>query len=266
MSYQQILKRSFVPLARWSYSRRQTRFDDQLTFSEAVGHYPDRNELYAYMHHFYLYHAPAELRRHREFFSRERRGFGEDALHAMWWLLLNEHRPKECLEIGVYRGQVISLWALIARLAGFACNVHGVSPFSAVNDDVSRYDGTIDYLRDVNQFFDHFGLARPTLVRALSTDESAVEFISSRRWDLIYIDGGHDFDTVLADYRLCSATLADGGLMVMDDSSLYSDYRAPLFAFAGHPGPSRVCRDYASNELTFLGSVGHNNVFTKRAS
>jgi hypothetical protein len=67
----------------------------------------------------------------------------------------------------------------------------------------------------------------------------------------------------LADYEACVANLADGGLLVMDDSSLYTEYRPPRFAFAGHPGPSRVVQERAMKELRFLGGVGHNNVFIK---
>jgi hypothetical protein len=37
----------------------------------------------------------------------------------MWFTLLCEFKPAQCLEIGVYRGQVVSLWGLIAKLSGF---------------------------------------------------------------------------------------------------------------------------------------------------
>lgn len=67
----------------------------------------------------------------------------------------------------------------------------------------------------------------------------------------------------LTDYLLCKDALADGGLLVMDDSSLNTDFIPPTFSFAGHPGPSRVVQERAMKELRFLGGVGHNNVFQK---
>jgi len=62
----------------------------------------------------------------------------------------------------------------------------------------------------------------------------------TQSWDLIYIDGNHDYEIVLADYLLCRDHLASGGLLVMDDASLGTSSNSLVFSFAGHPGPSRV--------------------------
>lgn len=245
------------------YSRPQMVFNTDLAFTQSATKFLDRNQLYAYLHHHFHYLCPEELRAHRAFFKKNQRGFGEDAFHAMWWLLLREFKPVSCLEIGVYRGQVISLWALIARHLGFACQVHGISPFTPIGDQVSIYREDVDYLKDTQEFFKSFDLPSPTLLRSLSTERTAREHISAGNWDLIYIDGGHDYEVVLADYKLCCAHLNSGGILVMDDSSLNTEYRPPLFSFAGHPGPTRVCQEHAMNELRFLGAAGHNNVFIK---
>ncbi|SIT43966.1 conserved hypothetical protein [Paraburkholderia ribeironis] len=251
-------------LQRKSFSHYRESFAEDLSFTEAVGKYPDRNALYAYMHHYLKYLAPEELREHRSYFSSHRRGFGEDAFHAMWWLLLREYQPRYCLEIGVYRGQVTSLVGLIAKLCAFECEVHGISPFSPAADTVSKYLKNIDYLEDTLASNRRFGLPDPQFLKALSTDTVAVQHIRSKVWNLIYIDGNHDYEVALADYTLCRDSLAPGGLLVMDDSSLYTDYRPAKFSFGGHPGPSRVVKELASSELRFLGGVGHNNVFSNR--
>ena len=245
-------------------ARTRERFGQNLTFSSASAHFSSRNELYAYMHHYFHNFCPRDVREHREYYTQEGRGFGEDAFHAMWFLLLREFQPKQCLEIGIYRGQVISLWALIARNSEFACDVHGISPFSSAGDEASVYLSEISYLEDTLLNHRHLKLPEPHLLRAFSTDPVALDQIRSRRWDLIYIDGNHDYEVALADYQVCRDSLASGGLLVMDDSSLFTDYKAPLYAFAGHPGPSRVVQEKAMKELCFLGGVGHNNVFVKR--
>jgi cephalosporin hydroxylase len=254
-------------IARWAeyrvYSRRRRAFSEDLSFSQATRKFADRNALHAYMHH-YLHHlAPPEIRGHRRYYKQGLRGFGEDALHAMWWTLLTEFRPRLVLEIGVYRGQVLSLWGLIAKLSGFSCEVHGISPFSPAGDGASRYLEDVNYYEDTLTSNRMFGLPEPKLVRAFSTEASALEHIMSHRWDLAYIDGNHDFEVAVADYKVCRDALEDGGLLVMDDSSLYTAYRPRAFSFAGHPGPSRVVNEFAMKELQFLGGVGHNNVFRK---
>ena len=101
------------------------------------------------------------------------------------------------------------------------------------------------------------------LVKALSTDPEAVAHIQSQPWDMIYIDGSHEFEIVLKDYRLCLENLRKGGILVLDDASLNTDYRLPSFSFAGHHGTSRLACEYADNEMEFLGAVGHNNVYKK---
>lgn len=246
-----------------AYSRRQKALSEALSFTEAAAKFADRNALHAYMHH-YLHHlASPEIQEHRKYYSQGMRGFGEDALHAMWWTLFREFRPRVTLEIGVYRGQVLTLWGLIARLNHFDCEVHGISPFSPIGDGVSRYLEDVDYYQDTLTSNSRFGLPDLQLLRAFSTDAKAIEYIKSHRWDLAYIDGNHDFEVVLADYQVCRDALVDGGILVMDDSSLYTSYRPSLFSFAGHPGPSRVATEWAMKELKFLGGVGHNNVFQK---
>ena len=251
------------PLQEKWYNRYQATLGRDLSFSEAARAYPDRNALHAYMHHYFRYLCPGEVRAHREYFRQDLRGFGEDAFHAMWWLLLREFKPGECLEIGVYRGQVISLWAVIAKLLGNTSSLHGISPFAAVGDSVGQYRSDIDYLTDTVHHFKRFNLSEPILIRSLSNDAKALEHIRGHAWDLVYIDGSHDYEVVLSDYRHCRDSLKAGGLLVLDDASAGTSFRPPLFSFAGHPGPSRVAAEVASKEMRLLGAVGHNNVFLK---
>src|SRR5690554_2499003 len=123
------LGRVFSKLQTRYYIRPQARFRTDLDFTQAVARFPDRNTLHAYMVYHFHHHCPEPIRAHRIYFTQEQRGFGEDAFHAMWWTLLREFRPHRCLEIDVYRGQVITLWALIGQLIGFDCKVNGISPF-----------------------------------------------------------------------------------------------------------------------------------------
>jgi len=210
------------------------------------------------------FHAflPQELRAHRDYFSRNSRGFGEDAFHVMWRLLFEEFKPRTFLEIGVYRGQTLSLAALLQRQFNCEGEVVGVSPFTSAGDTTSQYLSNLDYFEDTLKNFEHFSLPRPILVRAFSTDEAARAFITSRLWNCIYIDGNHDYEVARQDWECCSRHLGAGGVIVLDDSGLTTSYRAPLFATAGHPGPSRLAKEIKSEgRFIELLQVGHNRVF-----
>lgn len=205
-----------------------------------------------------------ELRAHREYFRQPRRnprGFGEDAFHVMWSALFRELKPASYLEIGVFRGQTISLAALLGRLQDQPCEVGGISPFSPAGDSVSKYAVGLDYYADTIANFDHFGLPHPRLFRGFSTDAGAVAFIRARAWDVIYIDGNHDYEIALADWRVCSESVRLGGIVVLDDSGLTTNYRPPPFATGGHPGPSLVAQEIDRARFEEVLQVGHNRVF-----
>lgn len=218
-----------------------------------------------YLHCFRYFHCrmPAKYKEHRAYFSAAGRGFGEDAFHVMWWLLFREFRPRLFLEIGVYRGQTLSLLSLLQQEHGISGEVVGISPFQPVGDRVSRYREDVQYLEDTQSNFTHFSLPQPTLLKAYSSDPVAVACIRSRSWDCIYIDGNHDYEVVKADWAVCSETLREGGLIVMDDSGLSSSYRPPIFSTGGHPGPSQVAQEVDPSRFREILQVGHNRAFLK---
>jgi methyltransferase family protein len=206
---------------------------------------------------------PEELRSHRAYFAQSRRGFGEDAFHVMWFLLFNEFRPTDFLEIGVYRGQVLSLASLLQSLTRQPGEIVGISPFESIGDSVSKYRRRIDYLSDTHANFAHFGLLEPTLFKAFSKDVATINLITSRPWDCIYIDGNHDYEIAKADWNVCSASIKPGGLIVLDDAALDTAFEPPIFATKGHPGPSRVAAEINRSEFEEILQVGHNRVFQK---
>lgn len=208
--------------------------------------------------------APQAIRDHRHYFSQQRRGFGEDAFHTMWWRLASEFRPTNFLEIGVYRGQVISLVALLAKLEGIDCKVTGISPFSPAGDSVSTYLSNLDYYQDTLENFRHFDIGEPKLLKAYSTDHVAVDLIESQTWDMIYIDGNHDYAIVLKDWQHCSQAIKPGGVIVLDDSGLGTAYKPPAFATGGHPGPSKLAGEIDPALFEEILQVGHNRVFQRR--
>lgn len=206
---------------------------------------------------------PVEFRQHRAYFDSNRRGFGEDAFHVMWDMLLKEFKPANFLEIGVFRGQVVSLVSLLSRCNKVACEVWGISPFSGSGDSTSSYRRDLDYYEDTLRNFDHFNLPHPKLLRASSTDPEALTLIASRAWEMIYIDGNHDYEIVAKDWEACSRSIKPGGIIVLDDSGLTTSYRSPAFAMAGIAGPSRVAKEIDRTRFREVLQVGHNRAFQK---
>jgi hypothetical protein len=233
-------------LADWSRSLR-----------DPTGYYLD---CFRYFHD----GLPEEVRVHREWFASARRGFGEDAFHTMWALLFGRWRIVDYVEIGVYRGQTLSLAALLQRRAGIKGNVTGISPFEAVGDSLSRYPQGIDYQTDTLANFAHFQLPPPRLIKAYSTDPEAVEVIRKGPWDCVYIDGNHDYEIVQADWKASSEGVRPGGLIVLDDAALGTDFEPPPFATKGHPGPSRLADEIDQGRFPEILRVGHDRVFQRR--
>ena len=183
----------------------------------------------------------------------------------MWFLLFRELRPRAFLEIGVYRGQTLSLAALLQRRLGIDGRVVGVSPFSTARDSLCSYRANVNYREDTLANFRHFDLEAPELITGFSTDEHAVDAIRSSAWDCVYIDGNHDYEVVRADWENAASQVRPGGIIVLDDSGLTTRFKAPAFAMKGLPGPSRLAAEVGKPPYTEILQVGHNRVFQHRA-
>ena len=243
--------------------RKISKFNYKLSPEEIKEQFKDRTTQYKYFHHYFWNISPDWLKKHRDYFSKDKRGFGEDAFHSMWYFIFNKFKPKQVLEIGVYRGQTISLFSLLANKFGFASEIHGVSPFTSAGDQVSEYLTNLDYENDVKTNFNYFKLPSPILYKGFSTDEEMIKIIESKQWDLIYIDGNHDYEVAKQDFEICSKQLNKNGLIVLDDASLHTDYKPPFYSTAGHAGPSKVASEIDHNDFEEILSVGHNRVFLK---
>src|SRR6266702_2654355 len=75
------------------------------------------------------------LKEHRDWVEKNQWGFGDRAFHYLW-LLVAHHLcsdapgdPPAVLEIGVYKGQVLSLLALCAMQLRASLELYAISPF-----------------------------------------------------------------------------------------------------------------------------------------
>jgi len=222
-----------------------------------------RNRSYAYFLCKYV-DLPRILKAHRRYFSKKQRGFGEDAFHAMWFYIFEKYRPVNILEIGVYRGQTLSLFGLLSGILDLDANIVGVSPLSQSGDEFSSYID-IDYEMDIRKNFKHFNLDAPVLLKGFSKEIKIIDYINTNSWDLIYIDGSHHYDDVAIDLKTAFHALKDGGLIVVDDSAVNTNYTPSFYSTRGHSGPSDAIDDFLLDHDDFfeLLAVGHNRCFVK---
>jgi hypothetical protein len=205
----------------------------------------------------------------------------------MWWLILLDlasrvDRPR-LLEIGVYKGQVLSLWARIAEQEQIPVQLVAISPF--VGNPLPRsvwvrrlkwlisrsfrescrtgnFYEQEDYEAIVRSLFDHFGLRFDTVqvCRGYSTDPEIRAELADCQFDLIYIDGDHTFEGASSDVRWCAPRVAPNGYLVMDDASFF----LPGTTFwKGYEEVSKAADLVPGFEFENILNVGHNRVFRK---
>jgi len=184
-------------------------------------------------------------------------GFGERSFLWLWKLIIDEMPDKfKFLEIGVFRGQVIALARLLADRDKKAATITGITPL----DSTGGHWGS-DYASDIRYLHDYFKLQQPTIIKGLSTDEGVVR-IAKDEYDIIYIDGGHEYEVAKSDIINYSPMVKEGGYLVIDDCA--NKYDLPYGYFRGIESVSRAVDEVLPNEqFKEIFSVVHNRVFQR---
>lgn len=227
-----------------------------------------------------LTNAVPGLRIHRDYVEANEWGFGDRSFHMMWAILLDDiRRGRKCiqaLEIGVFKGQVLSLWHLIGRLLGVDVHSVGISPFRGSEaekgsettlDELRRaqsYYEDSDYYQDVLQIFRDFALntGHVSLLPGLSQDDDVVRQISNRVFDIVYIDGDHRLASVRHDLKTFQRFVRLGGYLVVDDAAL--DLPGSIF-WKGLPSVTTALSELDWSVFQNKFNVGHNRVFQRIA-
>lgn len=229
------------------------------------------------------------LREHRDWFEERKFGFGDRAFHYMWLLILKDVARRsgwrlDLLEIGVFKGQVISLWSLIAKRLNRDTAIVGITPLSGkpplarglhrlrmTFDRTYREDAIVgnlhhasDFRSDIWTVFRHFELesANLAIIPGLSQDKAVWSQVSDRVFDVVYIDGGHRYDEVSADLAMYAPLVRPSGYLVVDDAAFFQP--GTLF-FKGFEGVSRAANELSAEEWVNVLNVGHNRIFQRRA-
>lgn len=193
-------------------------------------------------------------------------GFGEVAFSWNWKLLVDD-MPNHFnfLEIGVYKGRVLSQIGLLTKLANKTSKIYGITPLSTAGDKYCEYV-KCSYLNEISVNFKKFNDTTDTLtiLNGFSQEQHILNIIKNmEQFNIIYIDGSHNYDDVCNDIKNYIPYLKVGGYLVIDDASLYIDN--PHGMFLGHADVGRAINDTipAFKNIKELYAVGHNRVWKK---
>jgi len=193
-------------------------------------------------------------------------GFGEDAFCWNWKLLVDAMPPTfSCLEIGVYKARTLALIDMYSKACSKKAMLYGITPLTNAADKYSQYPNE-DYEQAILSNFTKMGasIENMSILQGYSTDNSILATAKTLEpFDILFIDGCHDYDVVCKDIVNYIPMLNVGGYLVMDDASLF--LKNPFGRFLGHEDVARAIRDKIDSDtrLTHMYAVGHNRVWKK---
>lgn len=205
---------------------------------------------------------------HREYVEKNNLGYGEKPFHVIWReIVKSQNNNFKFLEIGVYKGQVLSLIKLLSNFFNKESIMYGVTPLNTLGDKYTKYDD-IDYVNTIEALFNNFNLdfkKDETLIVGCSQDELIKNIIKSKGiFDVVYIDGCHNYDCVVSDIELMLEITKKDSIIVFDDASCFKVTNREN-AFMGHLDVCNAIRDRIENNDTFdeIICVGHNRIFKR---
>ena len=231
--------------------------------------------------------ADSRLAAHRRHVEQHQLGFGDPAFHSMWRLLLQAAAARfgtvRALEIGVFKGQVISLWSLLAQEYRLDVRISALGPLAGQPMPRSRvlnklrhwlsprfreqvHSGNFyppeDYEGIIRNLFQAFSLDfnTVTLHRGFSTDPALLEKLAGETYEIIYVDGDHTYEGAMHDFTRFGPKVVPGGWLVADDAGC--ELPGTVF-WKGHESVSRAARELPALGFTNVLNVGHNRVYQR---
>lgn len=210
------------------------------------------------------------LSEHRHFIEKGQFGYGEKQFHYVWDKLFSVMPDDfKFLEIGVFQGQVLSLMSLLNKVSGKKGTIAGVTPLGKEGDQYQTHPD-IDYKARIRELFLAFSLPSPDIYRGQSFDPRIQTLVrADGPWDIVYIDGCHDYPVVMDDLRTYSIMVKQGGYLVVDDAANNKRIPRKLVPqdWFGLADVSRAVDEYIDGHPSWLevACVGHLRVFKRRA-
>ena len=203
------------------------------------------------------------LNEHRTFVEQNAFGFGERSFQYLWKLIVDEMPSSfSFCEIGVFRGQILSLIQVLASRTGRKVERYGITPL-----DTSGGVWESNYEEDIKRIHDYFFIPKDyTLYVGSSTDKKIIEeaYLTSP-YDILYIDGDHSYEGCLSDLENYGRFVRRGGFLVIDDAC--TEMHQPWGYFQGIKEVTEATLIYISknmDEWEFVGNCVHLRVYRRK--
>ena len=229
------------------------------------------------------------LARHRKHVQENQLGFGDAAFHALWLRLLEAAAQRfgevRALEIGMFKGQVISLWSYLGLSLGLKLRISAVTPlkgqpmprsrilnwlryrldaaFRERIDNGNFYED-VDYEGVVRRLFADFGADFDSVrvYRGYSSDPKVLGDLRGETFHLIYVDGDHTYLGARHDLTEYGPKVVPGGWLVVDDAGC--DLPGTTF-WKGHRAVSDAVKVVPEMGFRNVLNVGHLRIFERNA-
>ena len=188
----------------------------------------------------------------------------------MWFLLIKE-MPLDFkfLEIGVFKGQIISLVSMLNFFHSKNGKVFGITPLSKSGDKYATHPD-INYYEAIQFIYSQFNLDGNDLsiIEGFSNNQNVINMAEKEGpFDLVYIDGSHDYEVVCSDIINYSKMIKKGGYLILDDASCNLNIPDGLIRlnWRGLPDVCRAVSDTIEKDINFdhCFAIGHNRIFQK---
>lgn len=140
-----------------------------------------------------------------------------EAVQALHDLAAKTPKTQAIVEIGVYRGRT-TCWLAAGAQSGKGAHVYGIDPWDLPEHEPFKPKFAMSKQREIAEAYvaetghaDHV-----TYIQDFST-EVARTWHHGGKVGLLYVDGDHCYDGVLADWAAWSPHLARGAVVVWDD-------------------------------------------------
>ena len=211
-----------------------------------------------------------ELKKYRDWIEQNVYGFGEREFHFLWYLILlcfkekNNGENIKLIELGVFRGQILGAWGLIAKLIDCKVKRYGITPLTPI-----EIGWESDYKKDIQTLHNTFDIPCDYhLFEDVSQNEITIKLAKQvSPFDVLYIDASHEYNNVKSDLENYLPMIKSGGILVIDDScnSLNSCYSGRFWGIADVTrAVDELLPPFTENkDFTFIGNVIHNRIYIK---